>query len=119
MRRQAEACNEIGHWIFRRRLGPERTIASVKEPEEKNVMLKSISLYVVGDPQLHCESCEQRVVRALKSLAGIQQVRAEAASQRIEVLFDSAKLEESAIAERLGLLGYTTEVTGKVAPSRH
>lgn len=74
-------------------------------------MFKSISLKVVGDPQLHCESCEQRVGRVLKTLAGIRQVSADASTQRIEVLFDPARLGESAIVDRLGLLGYTTETT--------
>ena len=78
-------------------------------------MFKSVSLKVVGDPQLHCESCEQRVVRVLKALEGIQQVRADASTQHIEVLFDPAKLEESAIANRLDLLGYTTEAAAPMA----
>ena len=56
-------------------------------------MFKAVSFRVIGDPRLHCESCEQRVVRVLKSLTGIQQVSADAASQRIEVLFDPAELE--------------------------
>ena len=73
------------------------------------VRLKSAAFRVIGDQKLHCVSCEQRVVRILTSLTGIQQVRADASSQHIEVLFDPAKLEESAIAERLGQLGYTTE----------
>lgn len=72
-------------------------------------MLKSLSLTVTGDQRLHCVSCEQRVVRVLNTLAGIQQVSADAASQRIDVLFNPAELEESAIVDRLGLLGYTTE----------
>ena len=78
-------------------------------------MVKTVSYHVIGDPQLHCESCEQRVVRVLKTLTGIQHVSADAASQRIEVLFDPAKLEESAIVDRLGLLGYTTETIGPAA----
>lgn len=79
-------------------------------------MVKTVSYHVIGDPQLHCESCEQRVVRVLKTLTGIQQVSADAASQRIEVLFDPAKLEESAIVERLGLFGYTIET---MRPAAH
>ena len=78
-------------------------------------MFKSISFKVVGDPQLHCESCEQRVVRVLKALGGVQQVRADASTQSIEVLFDPAKLEESAIVNQLDLLGYTTEVAAPMA----
>ena len=80
-------------------------------------MLKSAVFMVIGDQRLHCASCEQRVVRILKTLKGIEQVRADASSQRIEVLFDSAELRESAIAERLGLIGYTTETAIQPAPS--
>jgi copper chaperone len=72
-------------------------------------MLKSLSLKVTGDQRLNCVSCEQRVVRVLNTLTGIQQVSADAKSQRIDVMFNSAELEQSAIVDRLGLLGYTTE----------
>jgi len=73
-------------------------------------MFKSVAFRVIGDQKLHCVSCEQRVVRILNCLTGIRQVRADAPSQRIEVLFDSDELEESIIVERLGQLGYKTEV---------
>jgi len=76
-------------------------------------MFRSATFTVTGDQRLHCVSCEQRVVRAIKSLAGVQHVRADASSQRIEVMFDPAKLDEPAIAERLGLLGYSTEPVSK------
>lgn len=78
-------------------------------------MFQLAALKVVGDPKLHCESCEQRVTRVLNTLQGVRQVSADAGSQRIEVLFDPAKLEETAIVERLGLLGYTTEPVERVA----
>lgn len=78
-------------------------------------MLKSVSLKVVGDPQLHCESCEQRVIRVLKTLAGVRQVNADASTQRIEVLCDLAQAKPATIVERLGLLGYTTETTASLA----
>ncbi len=81
-------------------------------------MLKTASFRVIGDPRMHCQSCEQRVIRVLKSLMGIQHVSANAASQRIEVLFDPAKLEESAIVARLDLLGYTTETMRSAARSK-
>lgn len=72
-------------------------------------MLKSLAYHVVGDPRMHCTSCEQRVVRMLTSLPGIRTARADASRQRIEVLFDSDTLKEAAIIECFGLLGYTTE----------
>lgn len=72
-------------------------------------MFRSVALKVVGDQKLHCTSCEQRVIRILSSLRGIRQVRADAASQCIEVLLNTDELDESAIAERLDQLGYATE----------
>ena len=74
-------------------------------------MFKSIIFEVVGDQQIYCESCEQRVERLLKGVQGVGQVRAQSKNQRIEVLFDSAVLETSAITERLGAAGYQTRVS--------
>jgi len=73
-------------------------------------MLKSITLEVIGDERLHCEACEQRVERLLRAMQGVRQVRAHAHNQRIEVLFDTAVLEDTAIAARLGEAGYETTV---------
>lgn len=80
-------------------------------------MFKLAAFEVIGDPKLHCESCEQRVTRVLNTLQGVQRVSADATSQRIDVLFDPARLEAAAIVERLGLLGYTTEpIANAVGP---
>lgn len=73
-------------------------------------MLKSISLEVVGNQRLHCASCEQRVERLLTAMVGVRKVRAEAQNQRIQVLFDTAVLEASAIGERLSEAGYDTRI---------
>ncbi len=80
-------------------------------------MLKSITFEVVGDQRLTCEGCEQRVERLLKAQRGVEQVRAQARNQRIEVLFDAALLEANAIAERLGEAGYQTRVGSSTSGS--
>ena len=79
-------------------------------------MLRSVIFEVTGDQQLHCEGCEQRIERVLKAVQGIRQVRAEASSQRIQVLFETAEIEESAIRNHLRSLGYTTEAAIRPAP---
>lgn len=80
-------------------------------------MLKSVVFTVTGNQRLHCTSCEQRVTRIVKGLTGVREVRASASSQRIEVLFDSSGLDESAVAECLDRLGYATEASvQRVAP---
>jgi len=79
-------------------------------------MLKSITLEIVGNQPLVCESCEQRVERLLKGLDGVRQVHAHAQNQRVEVLFDTASLETAAIADRLRQAGY--EIKVESSPSR-
>jgi Cu+-exporting ATPase len=73
-------------------------------------MFKTVTLEVIGEQRLHCAACEQRVVRALKSLDGVGQVRAQAETQRIHVLFDAGVVEPRTIAERLNEAGYETKV---------
>ena len=82
-------------------------------------MLKSVTLEVVGDQRLHCEGCENRVVRLLKAVKGVERVRARASNQRVEVQFDPAVLLPDAIAERLRTAGYETraEPTTESNPS--
>lgn len=72
-------------------------------------MFKSITFDVVGDQRLVCAGCEERVERLLKDVQGVGQVRAHAANQRIEVLFDTAVLDPAAIAERMAKAGYQTK----------
>lgn len=73
-------------------------------------MFKSITFEVTGDQRLHCSACEQRVTRLLKTVEGIGQVRAQADTQRIDVLFDARVLEPRTIAQRLSEAGYETKV---------
>jgi copper chaperone len=80
-------------------------------------MFKSITFEVIGDQQLHCESCEQHVERLLKSVQGVGQVRAQAKNQRIEVLFDTAVLDANVITKRLGDAGYKTRLGGSTSNS--
>ena len=76
-------------------------------------MLKSVTFEVTGEQRLHCEACEQRVARLLKTVQGVGQVRAHADRQRIDVLFDTAVLDPTLIAQRLDEAGYETKVAGQ------
>lgn len=75
-------------------------------------MFRTINLEVVGDQPLHCENCERRVERMIKSLEGVDRVRAHSGNQRIEVLFDATVLQPEAITERLEDAGYKTVLAG-------
>lgn len=69
-------------------------------------MLKSLGFTITGEPRLHCASCEQRVTRTLRALDGVREVHADAASQRVEVLIDPARVDVSTVVKHLDLLGY-------------
>jgi len=73
-------------------------------------MLKTVTWEVIGEQRLNCAACEQRVTRLLKTVDGVGQVRAQAQTQRIEVLFDAGVVEPTTIAERLSEAGYETKV---------
>lgn len=73
-------------------------------------MFKTIVFEVVGESQMACESCEERVEHALKSLEGVSRVRANARNQRVEVLFDANRVDSDAIAVRIAQTGYATKV---------
>jgi len=80
-------------------------------------MLKSITLEVTGDQKLVCEGCEERVERVLKTLEGVDRVRAKASKQRIDVLFDAKVLDAAAIAEAIAKAGYQTRVVTSASAS--
>jgi copper chaperone len=73
-------------------------------------MQKSITLEVIGGHQMSCDGCQQRIQNAVKTLEGVAKVRANARNQRIDVLFDTAKLDATAITERISNVGYQTKV---------
>jgi len=78
-------------------------------------MFKSITFEVIGDQQLVCEGCEERVEHVLKTLLGVGKVRAQARNQHVDVLFDSAVLDVAAIAERITKAGYQTKVVSSTS----
>lgn len=72
-------------------------------------MLKTVTYEVIGDQRLACQGCEERVQDLLKTVHGVKQVRARARNQRIDVMFDTAALQASTIAEHLSTAGYETK----------
>lgn len=69
-------------------------------------MLKALRLTITGEPKLHCASCEGRVTRTLRRLDGVREVRADAGSQRVEVMLDTVRSNVEEVVAHLALLGY-------------
>jgi copper chaperone CopZ len=68
-----------------------------------------IDFVVSGEQKIHCEGCEQRIGNALRRLSGVEDVRASAKSQRVEVKLDPDQVDPEEVRDRLEQLGY--EVT--------
>ena len=56
--------------------------------------------------QIHCGACEAAIGKALTRVEGVRQVEANAASNRVRVLFDENAIGVDQLAARLGEAGY-------------
>jgi len=56
--------------------------------------------------QIHCGPCEAAIGKALTRVEGVRQVEADAASNRVRVLFDENAVGADQRAARLGEAGY-------------
>lgn len=61
---------------------------------------------VSGPDKIHCDGCEQRVVKAMKRLPGVTEVAASAKTQVIVVGFDPGQVSPREIVTRLEQVGY-------------
>jgi copper chaperone CopZ len=66
----------------------------------------TMTFSVVGDQQIHCDGCEQRISRALDRVAGVKTVDASAQRQRLVIETDPTQTSPEQLCERLDLLGY-------------
>lgn len=69
-------------------------------------MATNLEFSVAGEQKIHCESCEQRIARALKRVPGISNVNASAKDQRISVLIDPGCTTPEQVQAKLNELGY-------------
>jgi copper chaperone CopZ len=66
------------------------------------------SLSVVA-PAIHCEGCAGSITRSLSKLHGVEAVRVDVETKRVDVDFDEAQTGEAAIRQRLELAGFPAE----------
>ena len=69
----------------------------------------TIEFIVTGEQTIHCPSCEQRIGKALRRLDGVQDVRASASTQQVEVHFDPRRVRSDQLRSRLAQIGYDVE----------
>ena len=66
--------------------------------------VRSISLLVEG---IHCAACVWLIEHTLHSLTGIQEAKVNLSARRLHVKWNNARLQLSAIIQRLGQIGYS------------
>lgn len=69
-------------------------------------MISETSLTVRG---MDCSSCENAVKRSLQRLEGVIRIDADHAADRVDVRFDSEKVPEEKIKERIQAAGFETD----------
>ena len=72
--------------------------------------MQTIELVVTGEQKMHCSGCETRIAYTLRQLPGVRDVRANAKTQQVLVLFESAdQIGAQRIGEKLEQLGYQAQ----------
>jgi copper chaperone CopZ len=73
-------------------------------------MAQTVELVVTGEEKMHCAGCEQRVSNALRRLPGVQEVRANAATQHVLVTIDPSQVGADQVQAKLEQLGYQAQL---------
>ena len=69
------------------------------------------TVVVTTQPQMHCESCENRIKGNLRFEKGVKQIECSIAEQRVTVTYDADKTKPEAIIKSFEKFGYkATEV---------
>lgn len=72
-------------------------------------MRSKVQFEVTGAPRIHCAACESRIGHALRRLPGVEDVQASAATQRVAVTIDPARVSADELRARLEQLGYQVQ----------
>ena len=63
----------------------------------------------VQDKAIHCAGCEARIQSVLSRLPGVEEVKVDHKTQKIQLTLDSASVSVQEVKEKLEDLGYSTE----------
>lgn len=72
----------------------------------QTIDFKTIDFKIGGEQTLHCAGCEQRVIRALRAMPGVQHVQASAQTQAVRVELDPIQMSPERVQTKLQQLGY-------------
>lgn len=72
-------------------------------------MASTIQTIRLHAPDITCSHCERTILKALKPLRGIQEVKVDIPSRDIQVSFDRSQIDTSTIAQVLEEQGYPVQ----------
>ncbi len=72
-------------------------------------MRDTVQFSITGDQTIHCASCEARIERALRRVAGVQDVRANADTQQVAATIDPEQVTPEQVQAKLTDLGYEAQ----------
>ena len=85
---------------------------SYAEYEQARPKVKDIKTVVVTTlPQMHCESCENKIKGNLRFEKGVKEIQCDIEGQRVTITYDADKTNSEAIIKSFGKFDYqATEV---------
>lgn len=93
------------------------SILAIASVSAKNV----VKVYVSPTPRMHCESCEQKIRKALQFEKGMKDMVFDVQENILMLEFDQDKTSLEKLAKRLAKIGYTLEIINPetIAKSNH
>jgi P-type Cu+ transporter len=74
--------------------------------------VKQVETLELGISGMTCENCAHRVEKALRSVAGVQDVRVDSQTEIAAVTFDSSRTDVAVIRQAVLKSGYTVKQQG-------
>lgn len=74
------------------------------------------TLVVTTTPQMHCESCENKIKNNLRFEKGIKQITTNIAEQTVTIVYDADKTTETKIIDSFKKFNYTANKISETKP---
>ena len=70
------------------------------------------TLVLTTNPQMHCESCENKIKNNIRFEKGVKSIETDIAAQTVTIVYDADKTTEDAIIQAFAKINYTVRKVG-------